>query len=249
MVDGDTSNVLKDVRLKITAGEKVAICGRSGSGKSSLILLLLRLLDPLPSTSRNIVIDDLPLHRIDRSALRNRIIAVPQDAIFLSAGSTMQSNLDPLGVATYSECLAVLEAVQLAAFVASKGGMMGTMSAGDLSAGQKQLLSLGRAVLRRRVKARTCGAGSETDGGILLLDEVSSSVDQDTDRLMQEIIRKEFAEYTVIMVSHRLGVVRDFCDRVVVMDKGSVVETGRPGELIEQSDSRFGELWRIAHGE
>jgi ABC-type multidrug transport system fused ATPase/permease subunit len=79
-------------------------------------------------------------------------------------------------------------------------------------------------------------------GGILLLDEVSSSVDQDTDRAIQTVIKEEFESYTVIMVSHRLEIVMDF-DTVVVMEKGSVVESGNPRTLVDTNGSRFKELW------
>ncbi|KAK3374230.1 P-loop containing nucleoside triphosphate hydrolase protein [Lasiosphaeria ovina] len=247
---------LVDLNLDIAPGEKVAICGRTGSGKSSTILLLLRLLDPLPSCNENITIDGTPLHKIDRSTLRQRIIAVPQDPVFLPDGTSFQANLDPLGLSTAAECRAVLEAVDLWASLVdppARGGgpgLAGPLAADALSQGQKQLFSLARAILRRRIRARTrtrtrTRAGSD-DSGILLLDEVSSSVDRDTDRAMQQIIKDEFAGYTIVMVSHRLDVVMDF-DRVVVMDSGRIVETGPPRDLVELESSRFGELWMIGN--
>lgn len=234
---------LHNIYLRITSGEKVAICGRTGSGKSSLIALLLKLLDPLPETAENAVIDNIPLHRINRSALRQRIIAVPQEAVFLPDGSTFQANLDPSVVSTPEECQAVLAAVGLWKFVQERGGLDAGMSAGTLSAGQRQLMSLGRALLRRRVRARDLGTGS--DRSILLLDEVSSSVDHETECVMQEIIRTEFKDYTVIAVSHRLDMIMDF-DRVVVMDTGEIVETGNPAVLAAETMSRFGNLVRTA---
>ncbi|KAF2175191.1 P-loop containing nucleoside triphosphate hydrolase protein [Zopfia rhizophila CBS 207.26] len=235
---------LKDLTISIQPGDKVAICGRTGSGKSSLILLLLRLLDPLPSCSQNMSIDGLPLHRIDRATLRKRIIAVPQDAVFLPDSSTVKANLDPFNAASEDDCLAVLETVQLTSFVEECGGLHEGMSTDSLSAGQKQLFILGRAILRRRVRDRR--VSSKNNGGILLLDEVSSTVDKDTDRAMQEIIKVEFADYTIVMVSHRLGMVMDFFKRVIVMDKGSVVETGSPRELVKVG-SRFGEIWTLGN--
>ncbi|KAK1997544.1 ABC transporter [Colletotrichum falcatum] len=236
------SLALSDVTFSIKPGERVALCGRTGSGKSSLILLLLRLLDPVSTCSQNIEIDGVPFHRIDRSTLRRRIIAVPQDAVFLPDGSTIKSNLDPFEAASDAECLSVLRAVQLAGFVEERGGLHEGMSADSLSAGQKQLFSLGRAILRRRTKdARSKRRG----GGILLLDEVSSSVDHATDRLMQEIIKEEFGRYTIVMVSHRLDMVMDYFQTVIVMDQGRVIETGSPAELVDTKGSRFGELWAI----
>ena len=123
------------------------------------------------------------------------------------------------------------------------------MASDTLSQGQKQLFSLARAILRRRIRAaeREAEVGNKAvaAGGLLLLDEVSSSVDVDTDKLMQEIIRDEFEGYTIVMVSHRLDVVVSFFDRVVIMDRGEIVESGSPGELLEVEGSRFRELWMV----
>ncbi|RBR23238.1 uncharacterized protein FIESC28_03980 [Fusarium coffeatum] len=239
----DLNLVLRDLELNILPGQKVAICGRTGSGKSTLILLLLRLLDPLPSCATNIQIDNVNLHQIDRATLRRRIICIPQDAVFLPDGNSIKANLDPYNAATDAECFNVLQTVRLTHFVNDKGSLNAGMSAEDLSAGQKQLFSLGRAILRRRVRDR----GEKNQGGLLLLDEVSSSVDKVTDRAMQEIIRDEFERYTIVMVSHRLEMVMEYFDRVVVLDRGSVVEDGGPRELVEMEGSRFGELWAVEH--
>lgn len=190
------------------------------------------------------IIDNTPLHRIDRSALRQRIIAVPQEAVFLPDGSTFQANLDPFDISMPEECQAVLAAVGLWQFVQERGGLDAGMSAGTLSAGQRQLMSLGRALLRRRIRARNLGvSGDGSEGGILLLDEVSSSVDYETERVMQEIIRAEFRAYTVIAVSHRLEMIMDF-DKVVVMDTGEIVEVGNPKVSAGEKGTRFGELVR-----
>ena len=190
-----------------------------------------------------IFIDDLPLHTIDRPTLRERVIAVPQDAVFLPDGTSFRQNLDPFGAADASMCQAAFETVELWPFVQERGGLETGLSADTLSQGQKQLFSLGRAILRRRVRAAAEPSGPVA--GVLLLDEVSSSVDQDTDRAMQTVIRDEFAGYTVIMVSHRLDMVLATCDTVVVLDQGRVVETGAPAVLVEAEGTRFRELWLV----
>ncbi|KAH8673178.1 putative ABC multidrug transporter [Ilyonectria robusta] len=240
--EGTPKLALRDINLTITSGEKVAICGRTGSGKSSLVALLLKLLDPLSETLGNVVIDNTPLHRINRPALRQRIIAVPQEAVFLPEGSTFQDNLDPFNVSKPEECQSVLVAVKLWQFVLERGGLDAGMNAATLSAGQRQLMSLGRALLRRRIRARNLGLGAGgLEGGILLLDEVSSSVDHETEHVMQEIIKAEFSDYTVVAVSHRLDMIMDF-DRVVVMDMGEIVEIGNPMVLAAEDGTRFGDL-------
>ncbi|KAI1651140.1 putative ABC multidrug transporter [Daldinia loculata] len=236
---------LKNVKLEISPGEKVAVCGRTGSGKSSLVALLMKLLDPVDDTPDRVFIDNTPLHRVDRGTLRQRIIAIPQDIVFLPDGSTFKENLDPSTVSTAADCRAVLEAVGLWTFVRDRGGLKAGLTASTLSQGQRQLFSLSRAILRRRVRARSLGlGGGGTEGGVLLLDEVSSSVDRETEKVMQKVISVEFKEYTVIAVSHHLDMVMDY-DRVVIMDKGEIVEVGNPAQLVKQAGTRFGELWNV----
>lgn len=233
--DDNFSNLaLRDIRLAIQPGEKVAICGRTGSGKSSLIALLLKLLEPLPARPGSVVLDGVLLKNVDRITLRQRIIAVPQEAVFLPDGTSFRVNLDPENESTAEECEAILAAVGLSGFVQERGGLDSGLSAGTMSAGQRQLLSLGRAVLRRRIR-------KPASGGILLLDEVSSSVDVDTEQAMQKTIQAEFEGYTVIAVSHRLDMIMDF-DRVVVMDQGEIVEMGQPRLLADTPGTRFGGL-------
>lgn len=203
--------------------------------------------------SASMTIDGLPLDTVSRTHLRGRVIALPQEPVFLPSGTPVRTNLDPHDSATEAECRAALEAVSLWSFVVSRGGLDAPLVPDTLSQGQKQLFSLARAIVRRRVRARERAAefgsdycGDVGDGGVLLLDEVSSSVDQETDEEMQRVIKAEFAAYTIVMVSHRLGMVMGF-DRVVVMDAGRIVESGRPTELVEREGSRFRELWMVGN--
>lgn len=209
------------------------------SGKSSLVLLLMRLLDPLPSSSGTFTIDNINIFTVKRSTLRTRIIAIPQECVFLPDGNSIKSNIDPTGSASDAECLSILNMVQLSSFVSSKGGLHESMSGDELSAGQQQLFSLGRALHRRRARAKVSGS----DGGLLLLDEVSSAVDYETEALMQDIIAKEFAAYTIVAVAHRLQHMVEFADRIVVMEQGSVVESGAPRELLEKPGGKFRKLY------
>ncbi|UKZ56958.1 hypothetical protein TrVGV298_010806 [Trichoderma virens] len=260
--DLDSSDlVLKNINMSILPGEKIAICGRSGSGKSSLLLLLLRLFDPLPGSADGITIDGIPLRRVDRSSLRQRVIAVPQDSVFFPDGHSFKTNLDPSNLSTESDCKEVLGAVGLWQVVEDNGGLDASLSTNMLSHGQRQLFGLARAMLRQRLRStaarsQTLDSNDYPDGlfekggdvgGLLLLDEVGSSVDKDTERTMQALISQEFAGYTTIMISHRLDAVMDF-DRVLVMDRGQIVESGRPRELVQQESSMFKNLWAISGG-
>ncbi|KAK5994354.1 ABC transporter FGM5 [Cladobotryum mycophilum] len=259
--------VLKDLVISIRAGEKVAICGRSGSGKSSMLLLLLRLLDQVSECAGTITIDGIPLNKVDRSMLRERVIAVPQDPVFLPDGTSFKTNLDPFDELTDDQCREILDMVGLGGLLDEREGLGSGMWADRLSYGQKQLFSLARAIVRHRVRIHevsaapvvskdvpcaqqdACLDGEHGDvlGGVLLLDEVSSSVDDDAHQKMHALIQREFSAYTVIAVVHRLDIVMDY-DRVLMMDNGSIIESGQPRELAKQETSSFSRLWVTTTG-
>lgn len=180
---------------------------------------------------------------VNRTALHSRIIAVPQECVFLPDGSSIKSNIHPTETISDTECAAILDMVQLTAFVAVQGGLDAPMSGDWLSAGQQQLFSLGRAVFRRRARMQVSGQ----DGGLLLLDEISSSVDHDTEIMMHDIISREFVAYTIVAVAHRLGLMVDFVDRVVVLDKGRVIEEGAPRDLLAVDGGAFRRLYQAGH--
>ena len=133
-----------------------------------------------------------------------------------------------------------LKAVRLLELVTEIGGLDTELKEGSLSQGQKQLFSLARAILRARLRSKS----SSEVGGILLLDEINSSVDKETDEFMQGVIMREFKSYTVVYVTHKLDTAMDY-DRLVIMDKGEIVEVGKPTELLMQEGGRFRALWQV----
>lgn len=170
------------------------------------------------------------MQKIDHNVLRSKIIALPQDSFFLPEGNSYRANLDPCETASAIECEAALEEVGLLALIKKRGGLQEPLKADSLSQGQKQLFGVARAVLRARVRANEMSSRTLKDekevsksGGILLLDEINSSADRETDTLIQRVIRKEFEGYTIIAVTHREDSVQDF-DRIVVMESGRIKE-------------------------
>ncbi|OCK85970.1 putative multidrug resistance protein [Lepidopterella palustris CBS 459.81] len=218
---GPSAPALHNISMAIKPGQKIGICGRTGSGKSSLLLALFCLLE---LDSGTIFIDGIDLRTIPREVIRTRMIAIPQDPFVLS--SSVRTNADPAGAATDAAIISALDKVQLWDSIQARGGLDAQMKAQPLSQGQQQLFCLARAMLR--------------ESRILVLDEATSNVDQETDALMQRVIRKEFARHTIVTVAHRLDTIAD-ADVVAVLSEGRLVEFGKPEELLAKQ-SRFREL-------
>ncbi|KAK2590420.1 hypothetical protein QQS21_011893 [Conoideocrella luteorostrata] len=228
---GDDHDVqaLDSISLEIQPGEKVAVCGRTGSGKSSLFLTLLKLLDP---SSGTISIDSTPLSSVPRESLRSKIITVSQDQFVLPG--TIRENIDPFQEYASEEILQSLREVGLGDIINDQTDGLNTKFDEDtLSHGQKQLFFVARAVLRKGI------------GKLVLLDEATSSIDQDTEQMIRAVIDTEFKSHTVITIAHRLDTVIHY-DKVVVLDAGRVVEVGCPREL-RDTDSRFAALWNASN--
>ncbi|KAL5384917.1 hypothetical protein DPSP01_005024 [Paraphaeosphaeria sporulosa] len=224
--------VLSDIDLSIQPGEKIGLCGRTGSGKSSLVATLFGLLH---QREGQVAIDDIPITDVSLSTLRSKIIALPQEPFFLKG--TVRYNLSPWDiearrpVVSDEQMQLALEEVQLWEKLSGAAEM--GQSALDLrldnvdsllSQGERQLFCLARAILM--------------DGKIVVLDEATSSVDAHTDALMQRILRTAFADRTIIAIAHRLDTILDF-HRVVVMDAGRIAEVGVPTRLLETEGSLF----------
>ncbi|KFG82056.1 putative ABC multidrug transporter [Metarhizium anisopliae] len=219
--------VLRDIHLSVSGGEKVAIIGRTGSGKSSLLLLLMRLLHATPDTLDKMTIDGTQLQRLNRQALRQRIIAVPQEMMFLPGTETFRQLLDPDGRSLSDEqCRTAIVEVGLNDLVEDLGGLDALISEDKLSHGQKQLLSLAVAVARKLRKdqadmSRDTETEKSSSRGILLLDEVTANVNFETEDKMLEVIFRVFGDYTVLNITHRLRSLHQF-DAVYSMSGGKI---------------------------
>eukprot|EP00835_Amoeboradix_gromovi_P004157 NODE_308_length_11287_cov_0.209778.p1 type:complete len:1191 gc:universal NODE_308_length_11287_cov_0.209778:1986-5558(+) len=182
-------DVLKDVNLSIPGGLKIGIVGRTGSGKSSLTVALMRLVE---INKGQILIDGVDIATIGLHTLRKRIAIVPQDPVLFSG--TIRSNLDRYGEFDEAKLWSVLERVGLKASIEildKKLDSIVSENGENYSVGQRQLFCLARAML--------------LDSNIIIMDEASASVDVHTDRYIQEAIRRDFNSKTILTIAHRLG--------------------------------------------
>ncbi|KAJ6583769.1 P-loop containing nucleoside triphosphate hydrolase protein [Mycena sp. CBHHK59/15] len=222
----DLDPALRGVSFRVKAGQKVGVCGRSGSGKSSLILALFRALDK-SLINGTIRVDDVDVGAISVGRLRKSLSLVAQ-APFLWHAS-LRTNLDPEELSEEKDLWAALERVGMSEAVSALPEKLETVleDSGSFSKGQRQLLCLARVLLRKRK--------------IMVLDEASGSLDLETDARIREVIRSDFAECTVIAVAHRIATIVDF-DLILVMEDGRIVERGSPKDLMAVPDSRFARL-------
>ncbi|XP_069503216.1 multidrug resistance-associated protein 1 isoform X2 [Ambystoma mexicanum] len=219
----DLDLALKNISVTINGGEKVGIVGRTGAGKSSLTLGLFRINE---SAEGNIIIDGINIAKIGLHDLRFKITIIPQDPVLFSG--SLRMNLDPFDKYSEEEVWSALELAHLKNFVSglpdklnhecSEGGE-------NLSIGQRQLVCLARALLRKTK--------------ILVLDEATAAVDLETDDLIQSTIRVQFEDCTVITIAHRLNTIMDYT-RVIVLDKGQIVEFDSPANLLQTKGIFYG---------
>ena len=233
----ETPVVLKGLNVSIEGGEKIGIVGRTGSGKSSLLLALMRLVEPELSGGKEsyrapIEIDGVDCLRIGLDELREKIAIIPQNPVLFSG--TIRSNLDPFDKHSDEDIWSALTNCGMDKVVAESPDKLSAsvVEYGEnWSQGQRQMLCLGRALLRK------CN--------ILFLDEATSSVDFETDREIQRTIRDAFATSTVLTIAHRIDTILD-SDKILVMDEGIAAEFGAPKELLNDKDSLFSDIVRNA---
>ncbi len=208
--------VLKSISYIIRKGEQVALVGPSGTGKTTVSALMFRFYDP---SSGEILIDNKPIEDYDLNSLRNRMAMVPQEVLLF--GGTIKENIEyGKPSATESEITEAARQANAMEFIARFPEGMETV-VGDrgiqLSGGQRQRIAIARAILK--------------DPDILILDEATSSLDAESESLVQSALELLMKNRTSIIIAHRLSTIRK-ADKIIVIDKGKVVEIGKHDELI-----------------
>ena len=221
-------DVLCGLSLSVRGGEKVGWCGRTGAGKSSVMVALLRMVE---LSGGKVFIDSVDIASVALATLRSRVSIIPQDPVLFSG--TIRENLQPDASVDDATLWQVLGDVHLADRLRGEGKLDAVVAehGTNFSVGEKQLLCIARALLR--------------NSRIILMDEATASIDAKTDALIQQLVRERFKSSTVLTIAHRLNTIVEY-DTIVVVDGGQVVETGTPLELLQPRScgelSRFGAL-------
>lgn len=208
--------VLNKLSFEVQGGERTGIVGRTGCGKSSVMLAMLRIVEAEEGCIR---IDGVDLSKVPLSRLRGKVISlIPQDP-YLFAGS-VKDNLDPFHVHSDEALHTALKRTYMHDVIQSMGGLSASLVEGgeNISAGQRQLICIARVML--------------CNSKVILMDEATASIDMATDTLIQKSMREAFQGCTVLTIAHRLDTVID-SDRIVVLEAGRVVEQGQPQELLK----------------
>jgi ABC-type multidrug transport system fused ATPase/permease subunit len=221
--------VLHNISFKANKGETVALVGPSGSGKSTIASLILRFYNP---QTGSIKVDDKNVNEYDLTALRENMAIVPQD-VLLFGGSIKENIAYGKPGATIAEIVEAARKANALEFIESFPDKFETV-VGDrgiqLSGGQRQRIAIARAVLK--------------DPSILILDEATSSLDSESERLVQEALDKLMVGRTSIVIAHRLSTIRK-ADKIIVIEKGIVKETGKHEELMQLENGLYRSLNRM----
>lgn len=228
----ETRKVLENINLIIRPGEKVALIGPSGAGKTTFVRLLLRLYF---ATSGKILIDGQDIAKATQESLRKNISMVPQDPILFhrtlaeniaygARGASMAEIEQAAKMAHCDEFIANLP-YKLDTFVGERGI--------KLSGGERQRVAIARAILK--------------NAPILILDEATSSLDSNSEMLIQDALSNLMADKTTIVIAHRLSTIQKM-DRIIVIDNGKIIEQGSHSELLTNTGSLYKKLWELQAG-
>jgi ABC-type multidrug transport system fused ATPase/permease subunit len=220
--ENDEKPIVSDLTFTIDHGQKIGICGRTGSGKSTLINLIFRIIE---CSKGSIYIDNIDIAKLNSTSLISKLSIIPQEPVLFS--KTVRWNLDPFDEFSDNEIWNALEIVKMKSLInelpdklhykVSEGGR-------NFSVGQRQLICFARAILKKP--------------SILICDEATASIDSETDEMIQKMIRKYFNRSTILTIAHRIETISDY-DKILCLDKGRVAEFDNPSHLLSNPNSLF----------
>lgn len=214
--------VLKGISFTVKPLEKIGIVGRTGAGKSSIMSTLFRLYN----YEGQILIDDVELKSLPLEFLRQNISIIPQDPIMFSG--SIRSNIDPLGQYPDEDIWKTLHKIHMDSMISSIDTKLENM---NFSTGQRQLICLARAIMKK--------------SKIVVLDEATANMDPEMEKMIHKIILDNFCNCTLLIIAHRLESILD-CNKVMVLEKGEIIEYAPPSVLLEDKKSMFSVMVRNA---
>jgi ATP-binding cassette subfamily C (CFTR/MRP) protein 1 len=218
----DTEIVLNSLSFTIKNGEKIGVIGRTGAGKSTLWLALCRIVE---AHGGRILIDGTDISSLGLEDLRQKITIIPQDATLFNG--SLRFNLDPQGMYSDQDLIELANQASLEKLINrdDKGLDQQIEESGqNLSSGEKQLLWICRAVLKKNK--------------VVLMDEATANIDIKTEQTIQQLINEKFTDATVITIAHRLNTIME-SDRILVLSQGEVAEFDSPSNLLNNPNSMF----------
>ena len=221
----NTEIVLKKLNFEIGSNEKVGVVGRTGSGKSTICLCLFRILEPLEGT---IYIDNEDITKIGLDILRKNLTIIPQDPCLMEG--SLRYNIDPFDLKEDEEIISILKKIGFEYTETDEQILNRKIEQGgsNLSVGEKQLICIARAILRKTK--------------IVVMDEATANIDMKTEEKIQKALQYVLNDSTVITVAHRIKTIIDY-DKILVLDNGKIIEFDTPQNLLKQEKSLFYELY------
>ena len=221
----NTEIVLKNLNFEISPGEKIGICGRTGSGKSTICLSIFRLIEPYTGT---IFIDDVDIQKVGLDLLRQNLTYIPQEPTLMEG--TFKFNIDPFNYYPNEKIVEILKNIGFE-YTEEDEKILDKhieVNGNNLSVGEKQLICIARAVLKKTK--------------ILIMDEATANIDVKTEEKIQKLFNNTFNDCTIITIAHRIKTILNY-DKILVLENGKILEFDSPKVLLENKESNFYKLY------
>ena len=222
----ETEIVLKNINFSINSKEKIGICGRTGSGKSTITLCLFRIIEAF---SGKILIDDVDISKIGLDKLRKNLTIIPQDPCLIEG--TLKFNIDPLNLNSVENIINIMKKIGFYYIIENNPFGINQIiqeNGNNFSVGEKQLICIVRAILRK--------------SKIIIMDEATANIDYKTEEIIQKAFNEILFDSTFITIAHRIKTIINY-DKIIVLENGEIVEFDSPKKLLENKNGLFYNLY------